>query len=282
MERWGYVQVEQGPTDTRVLRRGVFGELLGGDRPDWTVQLTTFGEFAHSVWRPLADDITARWKDRYGAAAVDELQAALLGCLEPNDLDRPRGLVGLSQRVEPDDRVAGDERRRPSGPLPVILAQALDAFAEAVREHTDVGLGLAGNLLRAVANAPVPRRRLSAAVGLARSSTGVPWARAAVKGGLVVDDGTDLHLSAAGRAALDGYTEAVAAAERQWRRTFGSPAVTRLRHALSTVCLDGELVPAHPWFHATSESWRSKVRPADCFPHVPICQQRAFPDNADP
>ncbi len=67
LERWGYVQVGGGPASGR----------RATPRRDAIVRPTTWGLRAQELFGPLAGVIGERWRERFGAAVIDQLTGAL-------------------------------------------------------------------------------------------------------------------------------------------------------------------------------------------------------------
>jgi hypothetical protein len=75
MERWRYVHVGLAPAQ-RDERRDGWGSARGL-RGEWLVRLTSAGRAAARIWPSLFDVVKARWEERFGVDAVDELRRAL-------------------------------------------------------------------------------------------------------------------------------------------------------------------------------------------------------------
>ena len=67
LERWGYVRVEPAPGSGSGAARRRAG----------TVHLRPSGRRAVAAWPRAIDAVEARWRDRFGPRAIDELVAAL-------------------------------------------------------------------------------------------------------------------------------------------------------------------------------------------------------------
>ena len=73
LERWGYVTVGPDPADRRAAP----------PRRDHVVRPTWWGRQAQQIWAPLTGVIEGRWRERFGAAAVDRLTTALRAVAGP-------------------------------------------------------------------------------------------------------------------------------------------------------------------------------------------------------
>ena len=78
MRRWGYVFLES--------ESGVDPKRKPADL---TIRATKKGHRAQQVWQPLAGEIEDRWQERFGAAEVDALRAALAAVATQIELDLP-------------------------------------------------------------------------------------------------------------------------------------------------------------------------------------------------
>lgn len=82
MERWGYILVEPDPKDIRPKP----------PRSRWLVRATAKGRKAQETWRPLFDEIEARWQTRFGPEEIARPRESLLTVLSQMDLDLPECL----------------------------------------------------------------------------------------------------------------------------------------------------------------------------------------------
>jgi hypothetical protein len=73
LERWGYVTVGPDPADRQPAP----------PRRDHIVRPTRWGRQAQQIWAPLTGVISERWRERFGAAAVDRLASALPAVASP-------------------------------------------------------------------------------------------------------------------------------------------------------------------------------------------------------
>ena len=84
MSRWGYVTVSPGTTKAKADQR---------------VAMTFPGRTAQDLWRPLAETIEVRWRDRFGAEPVAALRARASRVRRPG---RPPAAAVPAGRAVPD------------------------------------------------------------------------------------------------------------------------------------------------------------------------------------
>jgi hypothetical protein len=138
MRRWGYVFLESESGDLKRRSR------------DLTIRATRRGQRAQEVWRPLAGVIEDRWRDRFGAAEVDRLRAALTELAAQSEVDLPDcmpilhyGLFSGRQKLARREPAA-----EPDLPLAVLLARVLLGFALRFEQYSKLSLAICANLLR--------------------------------------------------------------------------------------------------------------------------------------
>ena len=121
---------------------------------DWLVRPTTAGREAQRIWAPLTDEIEARWNERFGKRAVDDLRAALSDVVARLDVDLPDYLLG-EPRLPPRQPAVSDTSDD-ALPLTALLSKVLLALALDFDTHSDLALGIhtagAGSRLPICAN----------------------------------------------------------------------------------------------------------------------------------
>lgn len=253
MRRWGYVEVEGR---TVRPRRG--------------------GLIAQRVWRPLPDEIEARWRSRLGPGLVERLRAAL----EPVAAEREAGLPDWltsfygGYATEPIAGVAPDPDR--PRPLSALLSIPLHAFALEFERESAASLMFTADVLRplgaagpdGIAVAELPRASGIAPPAL-DSAVGILAKRGFVQRG--TGRGRAVRLTDLGAAELASYQPACAAIEARWGL---APAV---RASLETLLApDARLWPA---IEPPPESWRSRVPRPALLPDHPMPRQGGHPDG---
>src|SRR5215510_5856289 len=68
IERWRYVSMTAG----RSGKREGYGSARG-TKDAWEIRYTPAGERTAAIWPALPGEIEARWRERFGAAEIDEL-----------------------------------------------------------------------------------------------------------------------------------------------------------------------------------------------------------------
>jgi hypothetical protein len=171
MERWRYVFV--GPEDVvepPPEKRDGYGSARAL-RAEWVVRPTPVGRAAQERWPPLFSAVEARWRERFGGRAVDELRAALRAVVDDVAQDLPEYLpivVGSSGMVS---EVAERERRdAPPDGLLTLLAQSMLAYMLEFERESDLSLPLAENVVRVLAADDLDVRELPAAGGISKEA----------------------------------------------------------------------------------------------------------------
>ena len=108
VERWRYVSV--GPATGK--REG-YGSARG-TKDEWVVQFTPAGRRAAGIWPALPDEIEARWRERFGAAEIDELVGALRAVDERIDAELPEYLPIVSSSTGWRSSADGRSRSKPA------------------------------------------------------------------------------------------------------------------------------------------------------------------------
>jgi DNA-binding MarR family transcriptional regulator len=272
---WGYLVVAPDPAVPRAA---------------WVVRPTRAGRRAQAEWEPLPALIEDRWRERFGADAVDRLRAALAELVAAFDSEPPDALpIGTQSHAW---RAAEPGPAEPSGgdaadrTLPTLLAQALLAFTLDAERDAPLPLPLSANVVR-VLDGPGERvRDLPQLTGLAKMAIDNALSLL-TKGGHVAvgadpTGGRAKHatLTALGREAHGACAAAAATAERAWEERFG---VAALRAALEGLVGTGEAgrSPLLDGMPTSPEGWRATLPPRTVLPHYPMVSHRGgFPDGS--
>lgn len=269
LERWGYVSVAPDPADPRAKP----------PRNDWLVRPTRWGAAAQAVWAPLADEIEARWKARFGAREIEALKAALNAIAAQLDPRLPAYLPVVSGDLATPP--PGGPARPAPPDISASLARVLLAFTLEFEQGWTVSLPVAANGLRVLGEAPTPVRALPGLSGVSKEA--VSWmlgvlrrkgfAAVAATGGA---RGQSASLTANGVAAWAASAERIAAIEEGWRHRFGSGAIEALRaklEALQPRLFEGLEPPPG--------GWRARLKRPGTLPHHPMVLHRGgYPDGA--
>ena len=265
---------------------------------EWLVRPTAAGREAQTIWAPLTGEIEARWNERFGKKAVDDLRAALTDVVARLDVDLPNYLMGMGEpRLSPRKPTEGDFGDG-SLPLTVLLSKVLFALAIDFDEHSDLSLGIytagtgsrlpiCANVLRligddGVAVAEVPR--LSDVDNMSIDN----WV-GILDGCGYLELATDSNrrrrvarLTAKGVAARDAYFQWMESEEGRWPDARATAAVKHLRRAAEHIV--GDPGPGSPLWKGTEpypDGWRSQVPPRQVLPHFPAVSPRGgFPDGS--
>jgi hypothetical protein len=298
MRRWGYVTVTADPEDRR-------------SRPpndDLVLQATKNGMRAAAIWEPLTAVMEQRWRDRFGAADIDRLRAALaslagrLGSWLPDCLpilgyglysrgkgpgaDRYRAVAAAAR--EQAAEAAGAEAVSALA-LPWLLARVLLALAIAYERESKVSLAIAANLLRVLDERGVQVRGLPALSGV--SKEGLAMAAGITERAELTCIGPDpgggarwklARLTPKGGLVRDAYFDRLASLEARWVDRFGADVMADLRESLERLVGPGG--PPSPLFAGLEPqpgNWRADVAPPQTLPHFPMVLHRGgYPDGA--
>jgi methyltransferase (TIGR00027 family) len=288
MRRWRWVSY--APDPGRGKRPG----------PGAMVIPTAAGRRAREVWAAVTEQTEARWRDRFGAAAIDDLRVALVGVVDRLDPDLPDCLPILGyllrskfepeaptdSQVTPDSQETPDHQDATELPLWALLSRALLAFALAYERAPGPALAVSANVLRVIGPDGVRTRDLPALAGISKEAVAMAVGRLAESG--LATEGPDpgggrfkfTRLTAAGTAARAAYAERTAAVEADWRARFGPGRVEALRAALEPLAA-GDPPPLLAGLEPYPDNWRARVKPTLVLPHYPMTLHRGgFPDGA--
>jgi hypothetical protein len=284
MRRWGYVTLESA--SGRDPRR----------RPkDLTIRATRRGQQAQAVWRPLGAEIEDRWRDRFGAAVLDRLRAALAAVAGQLDLDLPDcmpilgyGLWSTRPGFEPREPPA-QSATPPDLALPVLLARVLLGITARFEQRSKLSMAVHTNLLRVLDPGGVLVKDLPERSGVSKESLamalGLTTKRDLIIEGRVAGSRFKAaRLTNRGQEAQWAFADAMAGLDDRLGPRFGPDAVTALRAALEPLAGDPD-DPAHSPLMAGLEpypdNWRADTPPLRTLPHFPMVLHRGgFPDGS--
>jgi hypothetical protein len=296
MERWRYVFVASARArrPPRAKREG-WGSARGL-RSDWVVRRTPAGRTAAAIWPELFGEIEARWEERFGADAVDELRTALRAIVARIDVELPEFLpvVGSADGMAAD--IPLRERRRAAADtlhLAALLSQALLAYTLDFERRSELSLPLAANFVRVLAEQGISVRDLPSAAGVSKEATAMALTFLA-KGGHVVLEGATAatkaaRLSPKGRELQKACGQLHANVEERLRGRFGAAEVRRLRSSLERVLEHPDLargLEPQPGGWRASRGYVERTRamvenPRVALPHHPMVLHRGgWPDGS--
>lgn len=295
MRRWGYLSLEPDPADTRQKP----------PEKDLLARATVRGMRAREAWEPLTEVIEQRWRDRFGAAQVATLTAALQAVAAQLADGLPDclpilgyGLLSISKVRNADRYLAAQPGRaaqsraaesRPAAlPLPWLLARVLLVFAIEFEHQTNLSLAISANLLRVLDEDGKQVRDLPVLTGVSTEglamATGFTGARdlCVIESDAAGGKWKVARLTSKGAAARQTHLSLTGEIEQRWRTSFGSAAVTSLRLALEELAGDGR--PGSPLFGCLEPGpagWRAAVRKPVTLPHYPMVLHRGgYPDGS--
>ena len=285
MRRWGYV----------VLESESGGDLKRKPR-DLTIRATPRGQQAQQVWAPLSGEIEDRWRERFGAAAVDRLRSALAETAGPIELDLPDCMPILHYglfcgRAEWTRRSPDAEGGAAAAlALPVLLARVLLAITIRFEQRSKLSLAVHANLLRVLdtdgvlvkdlpARSGVSKEAIAMALGLL-TRTDLATEGAAPGGGRF----KAARLTDRGQEAQWAFADWIGRLDTPVGQRFGAEATSGLRAALEPLAGDpdeSENAPLMAGLEPYPDNWRADVRPPETLPHFPMVLHRGgFPDGS--
>jgi hypothetical protein len=296
MERWRYVFVASArarqPPKTK---RDGWGSARGL-RSDWVVRRTPVGRTAAAIWRELFPEIEARWEQRFGADAFDELTETLRAIVARIDVELPDFLpiVGSANGMAADlprreRHVAAADARH----VTALLSQALLAYTLDFERQSELSLPLAANFVRVLDEKGISVRDLPVAAGVSKEATAMALTFLAKSGHAVLEGATAAtkvaRLMPEGRKLQNACGQLHASVDEQWRRRFGADDVRRLRSSLERVLEHPDLargLEPHPGGWRASGGYAERTRamvenPRAALPHYPLVLHRGgWPDGS--
>ncbi|HEX4258296.1 MAG TPA: hypothetical protein VH089_24630 [Streptosporangiaceae bacterium] len=280
MRRWGYVVLES-PSGADPKRKP----------KDLTIRPTAWGQQARQVWRPLGAEIEGRWRDRFGAAEVDRLRAALTAVAGQLDLDLPdcmpilhHGLWSARPGFGSREPVA-----EPDLPLAVLLARVLLGITAGFEQRSKLSMAVHADLLRVLDTAGVLVKDLPARTGVSKEALAMALGLVTRSDLAVVAPVAGSRFKAArltdrGQQAQWAFTDAMGQLDDRIGSRFGPGPVAGLRAALEPLAGDpGD--PAHSpllgGLEPYPDNWRADTPPPQTLPHFPMVLHRGgFPDGS--
>jgi DNA-binding MarR family transcriptional regulator len=257
------------------------------DSADEFVRLTPAGRKAQGVWRPLAVEVEARWRERFGDGAMDELREAL-SCVTDPALPLYLPVLGYKDGMRAG-HVEGVPGARAED-LPSLLSQALLAYTLEYEGESSLSLAMAEDVVRVLSAEPVPMRELPARSGISKEAI------AAAVGFLERNGYAVLAPDPAGRSKAVTLTEVGLAAqtqhgrladavERRWKKRLGRD-FDRLARALVTGPSLALGLPPYPdGWRASRTPYRAQTEavladPVSALPRYPMVLHRGgWPDG---
>ena len=284
MRRWGYLTFGPDPEDPRPKP----------PQSAWLLRLTSAGRKADATWRPIFDEIEARWRERFGTETVHALRHSLdaLAVDPADELPDCLPIFGygmVSRAPEPKAGAADAPRDRSLRHLLVVqLARVLNAFAIEFDAARGVSLAVSSNVLRLLDEDIVPLRRLPSESGVSKEAIAMAFGPLR-KLGLIADASEAgarervIRLTATGAAARDTYFKRLARVEIDWESRYGQPRISELRASLQSLVGDGTSVnsPLFRGLEPYPDGWRASVRRPVTLPHYPMVLHRGgYPDGS--
>jgi hypothetical protein len=275
MRRWGYVTITPAPDDSRSKP----------PKGEWIVKPTRAGLAAQAVCRPLAQEIEARWADRFGAADIAALRAGLDAIRRRLPPGQPAYLpvARYALRTEPPALAAA-----PPNDLSALLAAVLLAFTLDFERGWPVSLPIAQDVLRVLAETPTPVRDLPRLSGVSKEAIAMGLGFLARSGRAKLQPaasgrGKAASLTAKGVEAKVACQDRLDAIEAEWRGRYGDMLSGALRAPLERLC--GAGADGRPRLCAAidppPDSWRARLPPPATLPHQPMVLHRGgYPDGA--
>jgi hypothetical protein len=271
VRRWGYVTLD--------------GTGRGGGarrvRPDSVLALTAAGRRADEVWAPLGAEIEQRWRQRFGARAVDRLHGALRSVMGERERALPDTLPILRYGLFCEVHDGGDAVD-PDPVLGSLLSRALLTFALGYERGVSVSLAVMVNIVRVldrdgvrVADLPrlsgVSKEAIAMALGLLEKQMCVEtWTRDRRRYVRL----TDRRLNAR-RRGLRRVSDRQAA----WRERFGDELGTALTPLVGDATREGS--PLFAGLEPDPAGWRADVPAPERLPWFPMVLHRGgWPDGS--
>ena len=288
LERWGYVSV--GPSTGK--REG-YGSARGV-KDEWVVQFTPAGRRAAGIWPGLPDEIEARWRERFGAAEIDDLVGALRVVDEGIDADLPDYLPVVSSTSGMALELGHQKPQNTVDlPLVVLLAHALMAYTMDFEGGSSTSLPLSANVFRVVDSIGLPIRELPSLTGISKEAVAVSLTSLA-RTDYVIVEGTQpskrtIRLTSAGETLRTVQLRLHARIEKAWARRSGANVVESLRIALERILDHSELTAGLAPY---PDGWRASkpyadrteallANPRGRLPHCPMVLHRGgWPDGS--
>ena len=210
-------------------------------RRDHVVRPTRWGRQAQQIWAPLTGVISQRWRERFGAAVVDQLARALPAVISPPaDAWPPFLPVSGVQPAGPGRRqpTVSPEHRVASADLATLMARALMSFRAEFETESAVPLPVSANVLRVLSAGGVALPEVPRRAGISKEAVSVSagWLE---RQGYVVNEpdpaggrGRQVRLTPRGEQAQDHYHRLADQIGDGWRARSGDGVIDGLAGAL--------------------------------------------------
>jgi hypothetical protein len=255
-----------------------------GLRPEWVVRLTPAGRAAETIWRPLPDEIEGRWRERFGAGALDELWLSLEENVGRLDVGLPEfmPIVGGASWKAADAITPSERDSAAPLPLSALLSQALLAYTLEYERRAELALSLSANAVRVLDESGVGVKDLPLRAGVPKEGIAMALTFLAKNGFVAVEEKV-ARLTPKGRDARD-------AAPRLQAEVEATGSFSRLAAALDAILEQRDLLaqglqpPAGGW--RGTERYRAHTEamledPPAALPHHPMVLHRGgWPDGS--
>jgi DNA-binding MarR family transcriptional regulator len=289
MRRWRYIDITPGPTDRNPKRPGARA----------VIRATAGGRKAQDVWGSMFDVIDGRWRERFGAAAIADLRAALSAIADRADFDLPECLPILGYGLFSADRrgseasfasrsVAATPEDNAELPLSALLSRVLLAAAIDFEYVSPISLAISSNVLRVLDDAGAALRDLPMLTGVSKEAIAMAVGHLEKNKVVAIEPlprparGQRVRLTPRGRLAQNATAQLLANVEDDWSQQFGTDAVRSLRSSLEPLVGDG--MAGSPLFAGLTpypDGWRADVRAPTTLPHFPMVLHRGgYPDGS--
>jgi DNA-binding MarR family transcriptional regulator len=279
MRRWGYITID----GVGRVRRG--SQARPRARTSSVLALTPRGEAAAEAWHPVPALIEQRWRERFGAAAVERLRGALLAVAGQDEAALPDFLPIGEISATPGPR--SDSARQADAELGLasLLARVLMRFRLDHRERSPVPLRAWSDLLRVLdPETGVPVRDLPRLTGISKEALAVLSGRLG-KAEVILSEplpdggrGRQLRLTPRGAQARTRAERAVEETVLEWGERAAA-----LSGALVELVGDGTREGSPLWagLQPPAEGWRAHAAPPELLPWYPMLTHRGgYPDGS--
>jgi hypothetical protein len=258
------------------------------------VRPTPGGLKALEAWRPLTAVIEKRWRERFGRDLVDQLcqiAQAIAGNLGDDypDYLPVLGYELLSQFPAVKSRTPRTTGKVSEHTLPTLLAKLLLAFAIEFERDSGLSLAVSANLLRLTSDEGVRVRDLPRLSGVSKEAVAFLLRRAeecclGIIGKESQSSKVKMFIpTPGGQRAQDTYHHMVRSIEKNWKASYGSERVEKLRTLLERIVGTSAAEPS-PLFKGLQpypDGWRASVPRLEQLPHYPMILHRGgFPDGS--
>jgi DNA-binding MarR family transcriptional regulator len=277
MSRWGYVRIRPDPADPREKP----------PRSAWLIQPTAAGRQAQAVWAPLFAEIEGRWADRFGAAALSGVRAALLAIAGDDRRAFPDYLPVVRWGLFAEPLARTVETRPDAEDLSALLSKALQVACADYEAEGKMSLPVAANVLRLLDDGEgAAVRDLPRLSGVSKGAVSTAFSYLRNQG--LIEQATfarvrQVRLTPRGAQAKAAHAHRMDALERDWRGRFGDAAVDDLTDRLLAVCGGRGLAdsPLAAGLVPPPTGWRARVPAPEQLPFYPTVLHRGgYPDGA--